>query len=405
MRKPWRSSAAAVALLCLALAACGKSTSSGGGTQTAAALPPGCGTVPQKGVNDPDGVIAKLGAAYTTAYNGYAATVHASPWATWKPKGSGPYTIGISVSQLSNPWQATLFNTVKDGIAKLPNVGKVIPLVSTFQVSNQLQQFRSLIAQKVDLIVYEPLAPDAFVPAVTEATKAGIPSLSIVNTTPAADTINLAPNAYFHGASMAAELAKAIGGKGTVLGVHAIPGVATDRDTFAGFKAALAQCPQITLDDSVTGQFSDAVAKTEVLKYLSAHPGKIAGVVQSGVMASGIISAFQQAGRPVPPVADAGAEKGALAWWRDHESTYKGVGAGMGPAAFGDAAVRVTGRLLAGDGVKVSDIVANQTIITSANLSQWVDASWTLSTPGSAEGPAGVYAPDSYLDPLFTTTG
>jgi ABC-type sugar transport system substrate-binding protein len=389
-------------LLATALAACGSGSSKSGGSGTAAAAASGnCGTVPQKGFTDNSGVINSLGSTYTQAYNGYNGTVQASTWATWKPKSSGPYTIGISVSQLTNPYQVGLLNGLVASLGKQKNIGKVVKLVSTDQAANQVQQFRSLIAQKVDFIIYQPLSPDAFVAPAQEAAKAGIPSLSILNSTPTKDTVNLVPNAFLQGADTAAGVLKAAGGKGTILGIHGIPGVSVDTQSFVGIKAAISQCSGAKLDDSVTGQFQDAVAKTEVQKYLTSHPGKIAGVVMGGPMTTGVINAFKQAGKTVPPVAVPGGEISALAYWKGN-SGYTTAGTGMGPNSLADAAVRVTEKMLAGDGLKVSDIVVRQTVITDGNLSQWVDASATASTPGSAEGPADNFAPDSYLAALFT---
>jgi ABC-type sugar transport system substrate-binding protein len=401
-RRPMRTalSASTALLLATALAACGGSSSTSSGSAPAASG--NCGTVPQQAFKDPDGVVAALGSTYTAGYNGYSGTVQKSAWADWKPTHAGPYTVGISVSQLTNPYQVQLLAGLKASLAKQKNIGKVVALVSSTSATNQLQQFRSLITQKVDFIIYQPLSPDAFVAAADDAAKAGIPSLSILNTTPTKNTVNLVPNAFLQGADTAAAVAKIAGGKGTVLGVHGIPGVAVDTNTFLGIKAAFAQCPGIKLDDSLTGQFQGAVAKTEVLKYLSSHPAKIAGVVMPGPMSMGIISAFQQAGRTVPPVTIPGAEEAALAYWRDHKGSYQTTGTGMGPVALSDAAARVTSRILAGDGVKVSDIVVQQQVITGDNLTQWVDSAWTTTTPGSAEGPAGNFAPDTYLTPLFT---
>jgi ribose transport system substrate-binding protein len=393
-------------LLATALSACGSGSagnSSGSGT-AAAAVSGNCGTVPQKGFTDNSGVIKSLGDTYAKAYNGYTGTVEKSTWADWKPRGAGPYTVGISVSQLSNPYQVGLLNGLVASLQKQKNVGKVVKLVSSDQAANQVQQFRSLIAQKVDFIIYQPLSPDAFVAPAQEAAKAGIPSLSILNNTPTKDTVNLVPNSFLQGANTAAGVVKAAGGKGTVLGIHGIPGVAVDTESFAGIKAVLSQCPGLKLDDSVTGQFQDAVAKTEVQKYLASHPGKVVGAVMGGPMSIGVINAFKQSGRTVPPVAAVGGEISALAYWRDNKG-YTTAGTGMGPNALADAAVRVTEKMLAGDGIKVSDIVVQQAVITNDNLSQWVDASATTTTPGSAEGPAENFAPDSYLAPLFTKSG
>jgi hypothetical protein len=40
-------------------------------------------------------------------------------------------------------------------------------------------------------------------------------------------------------------------------------------------------------------------------------------------------------------------------------------------------------------------------VITDNTLDEWSEPSWDLSTPGSAEGPAGAFGSDDFLNPLF----
>lgn len=405
-----RTRVAAVAcstLLLAATAACAaksSSTSSAGGTSASGSSAGGsCGTIPTKAYSDPDGVVASLPSDIKSAYDGYTTTVYKSVWANWKPKHTGTYTVGISVSALSNPYQIAIYNLLKSDLAAAGI--KVVALVSTNSATDQIQQFEQLIEEKVDLIVYQPLSPTAFGTVVDQATAAGIPSISILNETPDKNTINLASNAWYQGAEMAAYLAKSIGGSGKVLGVHGIPGVGIDTDTFAGFKAAFALCSGISLDDSVTGQFSDATTKTQVQEYLSTHPETIKGVVLSGTMAAGVIKAFEQAGKTVPMVTDDSLEEASLAYWYAHQSSYTGVGITTPAAGLAAATTTIAKDMLAGDGIKISSVVVNPPLVTKENLSQWVEPSWTENSSGTANGPSGfTLTPSSLLDAVFTTT-
>jgi ABC-type sugar transport system substrate-binding protein len=407
---PGRSAAGVVGtVLILLTAACSggtlsdSSTSAGTGTSITSTSQSQCGTVPTVAVKDPDGVVANLPAAYQAGYNGYTGTVYASRWDDWKPATHGPYTIGISLSAETNPYEVELLSSLKQDFSTQSNIGKVITLTSSNNVSDQLSQFRSLIAQKVTMIIYQPLSPGAFIPVVDEAAADGIPSMSVLNTTPDPNTVNIAINGFLQGAEEASGAAKAIGGKGTVLGVHGIPGVAIDTDTYVGVRAAFALCPDITLVDSVTGEFQDSVAQTAVLQYLRSNPRTtISAVVESGPMTTGIISAFEEAGRTVPTVADAGGEKGALAYWSEHKSSYKGVAIGNGAPALAFATVQVAEKMLAGDGIKVSDVPLAPVLITSANLSQWVSPGWTFNTQGTATGPVSSLVPAGLLNAVFS---
>lgn len=405
-----RRSVFCAAIFLLAAGCSGGSVGSGSpsgmrnGAAVGAVSPAGqCGTIPEVAVRDPDGAVANLPATSQLNYSGYTGTVSTSRWANWKPASGRRYTIGISLSALTNPYEGELLSGLKQFFARLPGVTSVIPLVtSSNTVTAQLAQFRSLIARHVTMIVYQPLSPGAFVPAADQAAAAGIPSISVLNTTPDPNTVNVSTNAFLQGAEEAAAVARAIGGKGLVLGVHGIPGVAIDAGTFVGIRSALALCPGITLDDSLTGDFTDSGAQAAVTRYLAAHPrSNVAGVVESGPMTAGIMKAFQLAGRQMPVVGDTGAEKAGLAYWREHESSYKGVAIGNGAGALAFAAAEVAQRMLAGDGIKVSDISLIPVLITATNLNQWVSPSWTFSTQGTAPGPNDSLLPPSLLNAVF----
>jgi ribose transport system substrate-binding protein len=392
-------------LLLLAIAACSStsSTAASGGSSSGtgpASSASSCGTIPTESINDPGGLVSSLGSTYTKAYNGYSGTISKSTWANWKPKISGTATIGISISQLVNPFQTEMLSALE---ADLKAAGyKVIPLISSDQVTNQIQQFQTLIEDKVNLIVYQPLSGPAFTSVVDKAAKAGIPSISVLNNVVDPSTVNLVPNSFLGGAQLAAFLAREIGGKGLVLGIHGIPGVPIDTETMAGAKAVLKDCPGITLNDSIASQFSDATTKTDILQFLNTHPAAVAGVMTTGPVTTGAISAFQQAGRSVPTVTDNGLEKGSLAYWNQHKTTYKGVGLDNPATGIAAAAVRAAQDMLAGDGIKLSDIVIDPPLVTSANLAEFVDSSWTFSTPGTASGPDSAYVTNSYIDGLFS---
>jgi ribose transport system substrate-binding protein len=120
-------------------------------------------------------------------------------------------------------------------------------------------------------------------------------------------------------------------------------------------------------------------------------------------MATGIIQAFQQTGRKVPPIADSGATPGALAFWSQNKDKYEGVALGLPPAQFADAMWNIALGLFDGRGVKVTDILQKPLMITNDNLSEWVDPSWKLTTPiAYAPGPAGALLPEDYLDQFFS---
>jgi ribose transport system substrate-binding protein len=393
-------------LLLLAIAACSSSSTTSAASSAStkatgsASSTSSCGSIPSTAINDASGLVSSLGSTYAADYNGYAGTITKSTWANWKPKVPGQVTIGISISQLVNPYQTQLLNALE---ADLKAAGyKVIPLISSEEVTNQIQQFQTLIEDKVNLIITQPLSSGAFTSVIDKAAKAGIPTISVLNNVVDPNAVNLVPNSFLGGAELASFIAKEIGGKGLVLGLHGILGVPIDTETMDGANSVFKLCSGITTNETIATNFSDATAKTDVLQFLNTHPAAVAGVVTTGPFTTGVISAFEQAGRTVPTVSDNGLEEGSLAYWSQHKTTYKGVGLDNPATGIAAAATRVVQDMLAGDGLKLSDIVIAPPLVTSSNLTEFVNPSWTFTSPGTASGPNSAYFTNSYIDGMFS---
>jgi ribose transport system substrate-binding protein len=249
-------------------------------------------------------------------------------------------------------------------------------------------------------MILNPLA-DAFDRVADNAGKRGIPTLSLQTTTSSKYAINIQGNSYGNGALGSSVAFRQIGGKGNVLYVHGISTAQPDQDVFAGYRNALKNCPGIKQAGEIAGGFVANTAKAQTLRFLGTHPEPIDAVMQTGGMASGIISAFEQAGRPVPPVNDIGGMKGALGYWRNNESSYTGFSQPYPTVDMGNAVVSIAKRMLAGRGIKISDVTARYPTVTLENLDDWAEPGWDLTTPGSANGPPGSFLPESYLNGLF----
>lgn len=225
--------------------------------------------------------------------------------------------------------------------------------------------------------------------------------------------LNAAPNPYaigfncnepLQGAFLAQGLSRAMGGKGSLLEMQGVPGTAASDQVLQGAGDVLKSCTGITVAGKPVGEYAPSVAKTQTLEFLAAHPQPIDGMIQVGGMATGMIQAFQQTGRTVPPIGDLGATPGALAYWAAYKDSYSGVGLALPTIPEADATWDIAQGLLQGRGVKVSEILQNPVLVTSANLSQWVQPGWNLDTPlAYAPGPPGVFYSSAYLDQFFSS--
>lgn len=407
------------AAMVVAGSGCAKSssttTSAGGAAKVPAFArgfkPPtsGCGSYPIRQPADPDGVIAALDAQHRAALGGYAdfpgstVKVVKSRWANWKPAHPGPYKVAVSWGQLVSDFQVQIVDNLKKDLGQTPGVGTVDVRTTgnNLDIAQQLQQYQSLVQVKPDLIILETPSPDSFSGPVQKAAAAGIPTVTLLSPVPVDGAVNVDGNNYLGPAEGASYVAKVMGGKGNVLLVRALAVAAVDAQVGIAWKRALTSCPGIKIGGQAFGAFSESQAKSETLKYLSTHPQKIDGVAALAGESVGVVQAFKQVGRPVPPMAEVGMDKGFLGYWRANQGTYHAASTSLPPVPAARAVAEVAGRMLAGQGVKLNTLVAEEPVINDANLAEWVNPSWTLSTPGTVPGATESFMPSSFIDGFF----
>jgi ribose transport system substrate-binding protein len=396
-------------LLAAFAAGCGKSsTASTTSTSSRAAVsttPPasGCGSYAKPPIKQVGGAVDALPTAQRDMYPGYSGTVKTSAWKNWKPAGNPPYTVGVVWGQLLNDFQVKATTELRAALKKSPLVGNVDfrSTGNNLDVGQQLQLFRQMIQRHPAAIVLEENESQPFIPLINQAGKAGIPTIIFGDSVATPYALNVYFNAFDAVAKPTSYMVRTLGDKGNVLYVHNIPGLTYDTDSFNGATAVLKNCPQVKKVGDVYGDFDSAIAKSQTLKFLATHPQPINGVVQVATMGPGVMSAFQQAGRPIPMMVDVSAMNGSLGYWASHRKTYTGVGSSLDPVAVADGTANVAHRLLEGQGPKVTDLLGQTPLITDQNLDQWVPKGATLATPGAAVGPPNNFFSDSDLNPLF----
>jgi ribose transport system substrate-binding protein len=356
------------------------------GKTNAACIPPAPTALP----GDPDKIAASLIGPARAAIAGYPGTVYKSPWAHFTPGGKAPWKIGLSINQPGSYPEGVLagLNAAKaDGGGKIASI-EALTVSTPNSVTEQIQQMRSMIQQHVSIIFAFLSSPTGLNAVIDQAAKAGIPVISIAGQSTDRSAINLQPNPTQLGYYGARGLVNAMGGKsGSLLEVQGIPGLTFNSQVVSAGMTVLKAC-KMNIVGSVNGFFVAPTAKTAVLQFLSGHPTTVDGVFQASGMASGVISAFQQLGRTVPPVADINPVAASLVYWNQNKSKYHGSGVAIAPERTGQYAMAVGLALLEGRGIKITDVPFSPPVITSANLNQWVQAGWTSATTVEANGPA-----------------
>lgn len=392
------------------LAACGSSDSGGSFTEAArnpsvSQTPPssGCGSYDATAVKDPDGVVAALPETVAAGYTGYQDPVSKSPWQNWKPKGEPPYDVGVAWGQLSTDFQIKMTQNIVKTLKSSPLVGGVDLKTngSNLDVAQQLQILNQMIDRHPDLIILQEVQPGAMQAAVDRAGRANIPVVVPYDHQPSKSAVNVTLNVWNGSALAASSMVRQMKGKGNFLWMHTIAGVGFENQSTDGVKTVLKNCPDIKVAGEGYGEFTIAGAKTQTLKLLATHPETIDAAYESSSMAPGVMSAFEQSGRPMPLVVDRDAMKGSVGFWRQNKDGYHGLGTGLDPSNFGHVSANVALRMLEGQGVKLTDILGQTPFITEKNLEQWAKPDYSLKTPGAANGPAGSFATDEQLNAYF----
>jgi ribose transport system substrate-binding protein len=299
-----------------------------------------------------------LPAQIKQAYQDFDGPTDASPYATFQPKKSPPWTIGYASSYAGNTWRSGSLNQLQQVLVpayqKAGLVDKMIVTQSNLNDSTQIQQIHQLVTQGADIILLCCSSP-AIKSAVKFAQDRGVPVVTFSGYTPAEGSVNLYGNYVQGGFAMADFVAKQMGGKGNMLVVNGIPGQASNDSVDRGIQAALQNYPDIKVIGTVAGQWTDQIAKTEVLKFLSTHPEKIDGVVTHSAQEIGVLQAILESGRPLPPMT-IGGEKGAACYWLNHPEWKTRLFNVWPPASEATGAMSVMIRILQGQGPKIQSI-------------------------------------------------
>jgi ABC-type sugar transport system substrate-binding protein len=367
-----------------------------------------CGRVPTIAPKDPDGAVKALPADLQKAYNAYGEDVLASAWQDKKALGR-PAQVGFSYLPASNAYAAAVVKQVEASFADAKSEGlvqgKLIKRImtdpATMTPAEQIRGYNELVASGVDIIYVTPLSGDAMVSAVDAAGKKGVVTVALSSTIRSKYAVNVAENAYLNAAEPTARVVGQLKGKGSVVIVRGFQGLSSETIAYKAVKDVLAACPDLKSIGEVNGAYVPPVAKTELLKFLSSHPQKIDMVAQLGVMGSGVYAAFESTGRDAPKVVDSGASASSLASWKKLSADgYETAGTGGNGTQQAKAWFTVGMMVMQGAGPKVGTITREPSVITEANLADYLPAGATVSDPGEVKD-GEAWMPREYLDTFF----
>lgn len=234
--------------------------------------------------------------------------------------------------------------------------------------------------------------------AFDSAQKAGTLVIAMQTGTDCTNVIQSDFGAFAAGNRTATWLAEQVKPGSTVVMCNGIPGVAAGEARQLGAKVALEKAGLKI--DSITGEWNSATIKSQMVNYLSTHPGEVAAVWDGGVCAAPTIQAFQQAGRPLPVVTGF---EGACNWMaatKNNNLQTIGFAAGGGQGVL--EAYRIALRMLSGQKPKVNTLLYPLAEVNPSNFDTYYDPGMTENSSCSVQPKDGASVPESYYDALFT---
>ena len=232
-----------------------------------------------------------------------------------------PYRIAFAAQGTSNAWSALMDAHAYWYVEELGEdvVSELLYGDAQASADVQVPQVEDLLAQEPDALILVPMGAAALSAPVERAMMQGVP---VVLCASAVETDNfvteVGTNLYTVGANLAMYLIDTVGADGDFLMMTGIPGVTTSVIMEEGALAVF-DSYGIELLDNQPGEWSPAKGKTIMETWLAQHGDEIDGIWTGGAqMAQGIISAYEDAGMEIPPIAGGEMQNGFLRSAMEH---------------------------------------------------------------------------------------
>ncbi len=221
-----------------------------------------------------------------------------------------PLKIGAAVYGLNAEFMQIWSAALEEHPAVADGSVEVTVFDGRYDALVQQDQFETMITEGYDAIIFVPIDVEAGAAAVQAASDAGIPVIGS-NTRVNSDllTAYVGSDDVVSGRMEAEYVLNAIGCEagGNVVILEGPIGQSAQIQRLEGNQAALAECPNVTVLEQQTANWSRAEAQTLMENWLTTHGEEIDGVIgQNDEMALGAIEAIKGAGMDVASMSIAG---------------------------------------------------------------------------------------------------
>jgi galactofuranose transport system substrate-binding protein len=211
------------------------------------------------------------------------------------------YTVAFSQNASNNPWRLAETASMKEEAAK--QGVRLTVTDANNQQSKQIADIKGLIAQKPDVLFVAPIT-EQMANVVKAAAAAKIPVFLLDRDVdhavakPGQDYVSVIQSDFVQeGKRAAVQMAKATGGKATIIELEGTTGASPAIDRKKGFDEAIKQCPGMKVVVSQDADFTRAKGQSVAETLLQAHPDATAIYAHNDEMALGAIAAAKASGR------------------------------------------------------------------------------------------------------------
>ena len=290
-----------------------------------------------------------------------------------KYKKAGPWKIGFSNNFSNNSWRTNMLWCLKYYASQHKDKISAFYYTDANQnIAQQISDIQSMADRGVDALLLEPGVGASLNAMVTQLESQGLPVIpfdGVLEGVPYASWVGM--NLKYIGVASAAYLINKLQNKGNILVVRGMAG--NNIDTLWWEEAEkLFNASGLKVVGQVYSNWDFAMAKENVTKFLASYTGEIHGVWnENGGAAMGLMEAFEEAGRTVPPTMG-DQNNGFLKKWSEmaQKSGYEAHGY-IYPTWLSANGLETAFKLLNGDSVYKDDYQP-QLVITNDNLAQHV---------------------------------
>lgn len=213
---------------------------------------------------------------------------------TKKDEAKKKIKIGVTMQGLDSPYVVTTKKYVDEAIKALGDQVEATVLDGQSNAEKQVSQAENFIAQKVDAIIMNPISFDGCAPAVTAASKAGIPLVTLITLVNSDKVSSHSGSDHKESGIIEAEaVAKYLNGKGNVVVLEGVMGIDAQIKRLEGYKEVFAKYPGIKIVAQNTAAWQRDKALSLVENWLQSGKQFDVVLAENDNMAMGALKAVE----------------------------------------------------------------------------------------------------------------